>query len=345
MHVRSALPRGPSRGLWALTLVACSSAAEPAELRPAAPAEPRPDAAPSALASAPRALAPSRADAPPLDSPPALPARRSFTLESAGRAPRAPLRYAAAPTGLHYSVRAHLRARSFAPTPSPAPLEVPAITERFTMTPTPGQRAFTWLGQLAQIEGDAALPYVARWRALLEGRRASLELDERGALGALTFANEPPGTAGRDELAQRLLGYLIPLPESPVGVGARWMVTTSLRQGSGVVEQTARYRLVARTGQTLRLAVDVRRVGDAQPLAAAGLPPGATLELVALFRAVTGEVSLRLDAPLPVGQLAIEARGHQRLRLADGTTSDTITEDLGTLELALELAPAATAPR
>lgn len=341
MHACSAPLRGPPRGLCALALVACSSAAERTEPRPTAPAEVRPDAASQARRPAPLELAPARSAATPPDEPPAaLPARLAFTLESAGRAPRASLRYAPAPGGLRYQVRASLRARTFAPTPSPAPLDVSTITERFTMAPDPARGAFTWRGHPVQIEGEDAAPYVARWRALLEGRLARLELDARGALGALTFPDEPTSTAQQDELAQRLLGYLVPLPEGAVGPDARWTVTTRLRQGSGVVEQIARYRLLARSGQTLRLAVDVRRIGDAQPLPAAGLPVGAALELVALFRAVTGEVTVRLDAPLPVGRLAIEARRHQRLRLADGSASDTITEDLGTLELSLEPATA-----
>lgn len=327
MDVRLAPPRGPSQGLWALALIACSSAAERTE--PAARTEPA--RAADAAQAAPVAL--TRATSPPGEPAPALPARLSFALESAGRPPRSTLRYALAPTTWRYQVRAKLRARTLAPT-SPPPLDVPAITERFTMQPD--RDALVWRGLPVQIEGEAAAPYVARWRALLEGRRASLVMDARGALGTVSFPDEDATLVHQDELAQRLLGYLVPLPEAAVGPGARWTVTTSLRQGSAVVEQTARYRLISRTGQSLRLAVDVRRVGDGQQLAAADLPAGATLELVAMFRAITGEVAVRLDAPLPVGRLDLEARRHQRLRLADGGANDTITEDLGALELSLE---------
>lgn len=326
------------QGLWALALIACSSAAERGEPAPAARPTPRavPDAGPAAtreLQAAPPATPPT---GPALE----LPTRLTFTLESTGRLPRTRLRYAPAPSTVHYQIRAALRARTFAPTEIPPAIDVPAITERFTMEPGADDGTQVWRGQPVHIEGDAAAPYVARWRALLENKRALLAVDARGSLGALSFPDEAEAQAHRDELAQRLLGYLVPLPEDAVGPGARWTVTSRLQQGAAVVEQVARYRLLARTGQSLRLAVDVRRIGDAQRLAVADLPAGAALELVALFRAVTGEVTMRLDAPLPVGRLDIEARRHQRLRLADGSTSDSITEDLGTLELSLQLEPA-----
>lgn len=322
--------RGPSHGLWALALLACSSAAERTEPAPAARITP--DAGPAAAVELKAAAAPT---APALERP----ARATFTLESAGRPPRTTLRYTPAPTTIHYEVRAALRARTLAPTAISAAIDVPAITERFTMEPGADAGTLIWRGQAVQIEGEGAAPYVARWRALLEGRRALVALDARGTLGALSFPDETQAQAQRDELAQRLLGSLVPLPEAAVGPGARWTVISRLQQGAAEVEQVARYRLIARTGQSLRLAVDVRRVGDAQRLSVADLPAGAALELVALFRAVTGEVTVRLDAPLPVGRLDIEARRHQRLRLADGSASDTITEDLGTLDLSLQLEP------
>ena len=281
-----------------------------------------------------------------------LPLRESFKVQSAGQAPRARLRYALAAVERSYAVQARLRARLLTGGAHAELAAVPAFTEPFAVRVSPATghsaapAALYWRGLPATLDeaasaaasaGPSAEPYLARWRALLQGRRAQLRLDDRGTLDAVALAEDPLRQTTRpelDELTQRLLGLTIPLPEEPVGVGARWTVVTVLRQGLGVVKQTARYHLVAARDGRLTVELTLRRVGEEQRVEVPGLPRGAALDLVALFREVTGAVELELTAPLPTaGQLTLEARAHQRLRLADGAVHETITEDLGALTL------------
>lgn len=295
-----------------------------------------------------------------------LPLRESLAVQSTGEEPRQRHRYALAAVPRRYALTATLRARELTDSlPADAPAApVPPFTESFVLEPAASGARLYWLGdppRLARAPDDKAgardpampgdaddeetqiAPYVQRWKTLLAGRRASLALDERAMPVELTFAEDPLRASSgpeRDELAQRLLALAIPLPAEPIGVGARWTAVTVMRQGLGVVKQTARYELIAATEQRLTVALDVRRVGEEQRIAAAsvGLPPGASLELIALFRGVTGRVELELTAPLPVsGALTIEARSHQRLQLPDQPAREVITEDTGELALTSEL--------
>ena len=279
----------------------------------------------------------------------ALPLRESFTVEDAGEAPRRKLRYALEAGARRYTVAAKLTARSFTGTAAqPTAMPIPPFRERFTVQVErrpggAGQRErWSWRGEPIAIDGDAtaAAPYVLRWRQLLANRNATFILDDQAFPRDITFAEDPlreHSGPEREELTQRLLGQLVPLPLAPVGKGARWTAVTVLRQGFAVVKQTASYHLVAAEGDRLTLAIDLRRVAEEQLVELPDAPPGAQVELVALFRATTGTVTLELGAALPVsGELTVEARSHQRLTAANGQVSELITEDLGALALSSE---------
>lgn len=270
-----------------------------------------------------------------------LPFRESFTLKSAGAAPREPARYALRAEERRYTVTAELRGRSLQGGAAAAPVQAPRFHETFAIRALPpattGGR-LRWRGEPIRVDGDAgaARPYVARWQELLAGRRAQLDLP-RDAPWTIVFAEDPLQRDSQpeiEELTQRLLGYVVPLPDEAIGRGARWTVVTVLRQGGAAVKQTAKYELLERAGGRLTLAVDLRRVAEEQRVARPGLPEGSALDLVAMFRAVTGRVEVDLGAPLPVrGELEIEVRTHQRLRQASGAITEAIDEDLGTMSL------------
>jgi hypothetical protein len=280
----------------------------------------------------------------------ALPLRESFTVQQAGEPPRTRLRYALDGVARRFVTAAALSARSFGGSAAePTAVPVPPFREAFGVQVEPRAGLaplWQWRGEPIQIDGDAtaAAPYVLRWKALLTNRRASFTIDERALPERITFAEDPlreQSAPERDELTQRLLGQLVPLPTEPIGVGARWTAVTVLRQGFGVVKQTARYELVELAGSRLTISVDIRRVGEEQLIAVPDLPAGAQAELMALFRGITGRLQVELNAPLPTsGALSIEARSHQRLTMPDGKVSEVITEDLGTLTLSSELAGA-----
>jgi hypothetical protein len=281
-----------------------------------------------------------------------VPFRESLVVRSEGQRPLAVRSYKLGDGERWYAVTARLNARSLGEgdgARGDTPSAIPTFRESFvvqaaaTSQPT---KVLHWRGEPIWIDGGnghgdsdvAAAPYVARWRALLGGRRAQLHIDTTGSLGEISFADDVLKQHSQpeiDELTQRLLAWLVPLPSQPIGVGARWTVVTVLRQSVGMVKQTASYQLLAITPTGMSVAIDVRRVAEEQRIATPTLTDGTSIDLVALFRQIKGRVEIDLTAPLPIaGDLTIEARSHQRIHRSDGTTTEAIAEDIGSLSLA-----------
>lgn len=180
---------------------------------------------------------------------------------------------------------------------------------------------------------DAAL--LDRWRALLERRRLRVAIDERGRLGAVSFADDPDrrradAVLAEDEFAQRWLTLAVPWPEEPIGVGARWKVVSVLRLGGVYLKQTATYALTAVAGDRATVAIDIERLGEPQALAV----PGVLAELIALRRHTAGTVVVGGADPLPLsGELTSEQSSHVRVSDGGPVPADEITDDRATLRI------------
>jgi hypothetical protein len=116
-------------------------------------------------------------------------------------------------------------------------------------------------------------------------------------------------------LVQRLLALIVPVPAEPVGAGASWRAVTILRRGPAVAKQTAIYTLIARGPARWKLHVKLQRVGQRQQIVDPGLPPATSAELVALLRALEGDVEVDPTLPLIAGgALTVESQLHARLQ-------------------------------
>ena len=120
---------------------------------------------------------------------------------------------------------------------------------------------------------------------------------------------------------QRWLGLVVPLPDEPVAVGARWRVVSMVRSGGVVLKQTATYRLTAADADGWTVELEAERIGEAQEILVPGVE-GALGELVALRRLVKGTLTVAAADPLPLrGTLISEVldprplpRSRRRLR-------------------------------
>jgi hypothetical protein len=252
----------------------------------------------------------------------ALPRLESFQLLSPGKGARGVLRYALAAGTTAMMASSALRSRHLDRGAFTRPAVLPAIRDGFEVAiaaPRTGRFALRpVVGQVAAASSDADA-YLAPWRTLLQGRPIALELDDRGAIASIRFEDDPSGATSpqaRDELVQRLLSLIVPVPAESVGTGASWRAVTILRQGPAVAKQTAIYTLIARTPTRWKLRVKLLRVGQRQDIVDPALPRGTSAELVALFRALEGDVEV--DPALPLiagGALAVESRLHARLQL------------------------------
>ena len=281
---------------------------------------------------------------------PVLPRRTREELLEAGKGARRVLRYALAPAAQTLVARAQIQSHAF-DGGWIDPVTLAPVREGFEVTPTAGgpvqlRGLIAELDRAGQPEAAiaAAEGYLTRWRALLERRRADLAFDARGGLGEVTFQTDPGGAAdpdARDELLQRWLGLVVPLPEQPVGVGARWKVVTLLRSGGATMTQTAIYRLAAVARDRWTIEVDLTRLGRPQAITLPGLPAGTSAELIALVRKVQGTVVVSPASPLPLeGELTADVRSHARFTATGLPPRDQYSEDTATITLG----PAPAAP-
>jgi hypothetical protein len=267
-----------------------------------------------------------------------LPHQESFRLLSPGAAPRQALRYRWKPDAAReVHARATIRSRRLSAGAWSEPVAVPPLDEGFAVTPAPGDGGSASLlvrGLPSATPGGDA---VARWKALVENKRATIAVDDRGQIGRVTLAEDPGGGSRRassDEIAQRWLTAAVPLPAEPIGKGARWRVVTVLRSGEAVVKQTAEYTLVQVRKNGWVIDVVNRRVAEQQTMMPAGLPKGTTAELVALFRILEGRVTVAPDLPWPTGSLTAELRVHGRVATPGQPAQEHVTEDTGTIQFA-----------
>jgi hypothetical protein len=150
----------------------------------------------------------------------------------------------------------------------------------------------------------------------LEGATGSIVVTPTGSVVSsdLTVPPDLDATAADlvDQLSSQASQLAVPLPNEPVGVGARWRAATDVELNGVRFTQRTDYAFDRRKGERIVLAVEVRQRAPRQRFT----PPGASQEILLLSSRATGSGTNVLDlatAPLPVGgHTVVEVR--QRLR-------------------------------
>jgi hypothetical protein len=273
-------------------------------------------------------------DEPKLD----LPKMEPIKLVDAGAGERTPLVYAFASATTETTMETKLESRHLDGGAWTSKLALPPIDDGFATTVDGARVVLRGLpGTIAGTSTPEAEQYLTSWRALLQGRRAAVAVDARGQLGKISFLDDPTNRRSepsREQLAERLLVMLVPVPAEPVGIGASWKAITVLRQGPASVKQTATYTLTARTAERWTIHIKLQRLGQDQSVVDPSLPKGSTVELVALFRQLEGTVEIDPKRPLIAkGSLTIESRVHAKIAVPDHDVVEQMLEDTGTITL------------
>jgi hypothetical protein len=273
-------------------------------------------------------------DQPKLD----LPKQEPVKLVEPGTGDRAPLVYVFATATTETTMETKLETRHLDGGTWTPKLALPPIDDGFATTIDGTRVVLRGLpGTIAGTSTPEAEQYLASWRALLQGRRATVAVDARGQLGKIAFTDDPGNQRSepsREQLAERLLVTIVPVPAEPVGIGASWKVVTVLRQGPASVKQTATYTLSARTPDRWTIHIKLQRLGQDQAVVDPSLPKGSTVDLVALFRTLEGTVEIDPKRPLIAkGSLTIESRVHAKITVPDRPAVEQILEDTGTVTI------------
>jgi len=204
-------------------------------------------------------------------------------LLSAGEAPRRPLRYRFAP-GREEVMRTRVvtdetKRLADRPAESSGPLAILIRTKTSIRDVAPdGDASFAWQSLEVAFEPATDAPAATRdaLRLLLEGlagRSGSGGYSARGIRREIRHDAPPDEDAAARKLYDLITAFLeeapAPLPAEPVGVGARWEVTTAKEHLEGIrITQTVTYELASldADGATLRLFIAVAALD--QPVAA-----------------------------------------------------------------------------
>jgi hypothetical protein len=191
------------------------------------------------------------------------------------------------------------------------------------------------------LKGDGASARqrreVERAIAGLTGLSGELTLTPRGELvdSKLEIPPDvdPNVRALLDQLRDQFRDLTVPLPEPPIGVGARWRATTQLTINDIQTRQVYEYRLKERSGTTLEL--DVRGTQTAKPQSVDS-PGGVKLRVKSYKTTIRGATTMDLTRLLPATSRT-RARADQRFDLRARGESGEVHQEL---DIRVELKPA-----
>jgi len=235
----------------------------------------------------------------------------TLTLLDSGREPRQALRYPAAPTPAQkISLSLRLAMKMEVPGSPVPPVTVPGLR---LLVDIESARAGAHLRyQFTVADADLTSTDNAHPSLLAEMRKGvnqmvgasgQLVVDPRGFRSDLSLP--PPSAIGQEltqfmQSARLAIGQMVvPLPEEPVGPGAKWeAVETIVQDGISVREKTY-FELIALDGPRALVRTQTVQSADKQRAPLPGLPDGVSAEVVSLRGSGAGEIELDLRRLAP----------------------------------------------
>ena len=168
-----------------------------------------------------------------------------------------------------------------------------------------------------RVEEIEVLPDAGANPALVDAMKQQMS-SMQGTSGSATvtsrgFARDvridlPPGTDPHitrfmDNMKQSMNEMSAPLPEEPVGIGARWQVTMPVETPALRFTQIATYTLAEIQRDKVKVDVAIKQSAPPQEINTPGAAPGAKASLESLDSAGTGTVELQMTTLVPTSSL------------------------------------------
>jgi hypothetical protein len=206
------------------------------------------------------------------------------------------------------------------------PSDVPAIKTvlQWDVTEAQGDTAkLAFKVVSAKVQGNAADPMAAQVNELLAGFksfRGSQRIDTRGKLIDFTIDESQetqPQLAQAIESVKQSLGQMVaPLPEEPIGVGARWQVVSRLEQFGLQLTQRVEYRVISVQPKGITAAVTLEQSSPPGKVSPPGMPQGMSVDLLALESKGQGEVQIDFEKLLSQSKLDLTVG--MKMRVPEG---------------------------
>ena len=135
------------------------------------------------------------------------------------------------------------------------------------------------------------------------GQKAKMVISDRGLGQSISFnedAKADPSAAQTLAMLESTLNMLAtPLPEEPIGPGARWTAVSTVQEQAVDVHQTMTYTLKSVTDGVIELEVKIEQSAEAQDMSMPGAPPGTQVKLTSLALDGSGTTTLSLKHVAP----------------------------------------------
>lgn len=191
------------------------------------------------------------------------------------------------------------------------------------------------LGDIGVEPGNAkpeVVKAVRRSLAKMKGFKGHATVDPRNFTLEGAFEIPPDVDASTkqmlDGMSQSITQLSSPLPEEPVGVGARWKVSSKLGANGVNLSQTAVYTLTKLDGDHIAFSVDIAQTADHQELRAPGMPPGSKLSITAWKGTGAGDAELELDKLLLPVHATVSLGEHAKMLIEAGSDKQEMTMDV-----------------
>jgi hypothetical protein len=266
------------------------------------------------------------------DQPPPPPVQRELTLISSGMPPLAPLRYAVAKgtkTSLAMDITTHVAAGDQSADSPPVHVAIDLVVDdvlpdgRMKLTSTIRSLAATAAsrnGSATNANGSGAEdPTQAHVDAVgsgVSGLAFTATMSPDGSIADVKATDQPLPELAKAELDQIIAHFTqlaMPLPNVPVGIGAKWRSTRTLVPVSTLaVQATTTIDLIGRTGSTITYAITSQLAGSAQTV----VEEGTSVQVDDIGGSVQGSGTIDLHT------LAIDASQTAEQRMTMTTGSD-----------------------
>ena len=152
---------------------------------------------------------------------------------------------------------------------------------------------------VAMIQGSAAA---------VKEMKGTATISNRGVIRSTTFdlskMSDPNLKQALQQVSSQLEGMALPLPEEPIGPGARWEARQAVDAAGMATYVRTEYELVSATGNAVQLRVKAETTAPPQPVSNPMLGADAQVQVEKLTGTNTGTVTLQLDGLVPTGEMS-----------------------------------------
>jgi hypothetical protein len=173
-----------------------------------------------------------------------------------------------------------------------------AYNEVPELVPTPDANPMVMSQLRSSLEGIRGL----RGSGAVTPRGAMLDTEIEMGPGA-----DPQIAQFVESMRQSMRQLVVPLPEEPVGAGAKWTALQHMELNKMEIFQVAQFEMLSRDGDDIALKVSIEQGAPPQKVQAPGMPPGAKVRLDKMRSGGEGQMKISLTALTPTSDVKLDS--------------------------------------